>query len=99
MDWNYGRLSKYDGIGLTVNKYGQDDSASLLSSYVNCIYEDKNNNLWIGVVNGLCKYNRDKNIFERMESLDTVVQYSITMCMRSLWITTRDFRWEPKMVF
>ena len=33
-------LNKFDGVEFTVYKYNQDDSSSLSSSLVNCIYED-----------------------------------------------------------
>jgi len=61
-------LNKYDGVAFTVYKYDQKDSASLPNSCIICIYEDEKNNLWIGTAasDGLCRYNRETDNFERI---------------------------------
>ncbi len=63
-------LNKFDGTNFTVFKFIQNDSNSLSSGYINNVYEDKNKNLWIGTVNGLCLYNRDLNNFKRINCVD-----------------------------
>jgi len=63
-------LNKFDGIGFTVYKNEKKDTTSIPYNYVNCIYEDKQNNLWIGLPTGLCRYNRDKNNFEKITMID-----------------------------
>ena len=65
-------LNKYDGVAFTVYKYNKKDTASLPNSCIICIYEDKKNNLWVGTAtsNGLCRYNRDKDNFERISYTD-----------------------------
>ncbi len=65
-------LNKYDGISFKVYKYNQNDTCSLPYNWINGIYEDKQNNLWIStpIPNGICRYNREKDNFERIPSKD-----------------------------
>jgi ligand-binding sensor domain-containing protein/signal transduction histidine kinase len=65
-------LNKYDGATFTVYKYNLKDTTSLPNNCIICIYEDKKNNLWIGTAtaNGLCRYNREMDNFERMSCTD-----------------------------
>jgi signal transduction histidine kinase/ligand-binding sensor domain-containing protein/CheY-like chemotaxis protein len=62
-------LNKFDGTYFSVFKYHQNDSNSLPSGYINIVYEDRYNTLWIGTVNGLCIYNRDMNNFKRINCI------------------------------
>lgn len=59
-------LNKYDGTSFTIYKQVAGDSTSLPSNYINCIYEDSHNNLWLGTNGFLVRYNRDKDNFERI---------------------------------
>ena len=63
-------LNKYDGIGFTVYKNDRKDSTSIPFNYITYIYEDKQNNMWIALTTGLCRYNRDKNNFEKIPMID-----------------------------
>lgn len=61
-------LNKYDGLSFKVYKNIQGDITSLPNNWINNIYEDKQNNLWISTVglDGICKYNRKKDCFDRL---------------------------------
>jgi len=63
-------LSKYDGIQFTVFRNDRKDSTSIPYNYINYVYEDKQNSLWVALTTGLCRYNRDNNNFERIPMID-----------------------------
>ena len=48
--------------------YKRDDFKSISSNYINTIYLDKLNNLWIGTQNGLNKFNWDRNNFTKFQN-------------------------------
>jgi ligand-binding sensor domain-containing protein len=88
-------LNKFDGIGFTVYKFDINDPNSLSSSLVNAIYEDTRHDLWIGLLNGICRYNRDFDNFERIEypgpngrKFDNHVQVIYEDSKNHLWIGT-----------
>lgn len=90
-------LDKYDGYKFTSYKSKIEDSLSLSYNAIRCIYEDSNGDIWIGTLgNGLNKYNRKKNIFERYlcntndsTSLSSNNVYSIFEdSKKNLWIGT-----------
>lgn len=58
-------LNRYDGR--TIKKYYNDnyDPQSLSSDFINLIYEDQSNNLWVSTSGGLCIYNRIQDKFYR----------------------------------
>ncbi|MBN1924284.1 MAG: hypothetical protein JW798_00485, partial [Prolixibacteraceae bacterium] len=64
-------LNRYDGLQFINYKRDRGDSSSLPGNYINTLTEDSENNLWIGVNNGICRYNRDFDCFERFTINDT----------------------------
>ena len=57
-------LNKYDGYRFTIYRHSISDSNSIADNFVYCIYEDRNNELWIGSNNGgLTKFNRQNETF------------------------------------
>lgn len=59
-------LVKYDGRQYERLLHHPSDSNSLISSYVECIYVDRKNRLWIGAFDqGYTIYTPEKNLFER----------------------------------
>jgi signal transduction histidine kinase/ligand-binding sensor domain-containing protein len=56
-------LNRYDGFDFIIYKNIPGDSSSLAENVVQTIFEDKNMNLFIGMENSLCLYNRAKDNF------------------------------------
>ncbi|MBN1414988.1 MAG: response regulator [Bacteroidales bacterium] len=88
-------LNKFDGIGFTVYKFDQEDTTTLSSSHIRYIFEDSQNNLWIGLLNGICRYNRQLDNFERIKyplhqgkKFDNHVQKIFEDSNNTLWIGT-----------
>jgi ligand-binding sensor domain-containing protein/signal transduction histidine kinase len=100
-------LNKYDGVAFTVYKHDQNDTTSLPNSYIICIYEDKKDNLWIGTAtnDGLCKYNRETDTFERINytdeqkgKLENIVTTMLEDNTGKLWVCTSNgvFWFDPE---
>jgi len=92
-------LNKYDGATFTVYKYNHKDITSLPNNCIICIYEDKKNNLWIGTAtsNGLCRYNREKDNFERIsytddqnKKIENIVTALFDDNSNKLWVCTSN---------
>lgn len=92
-------LNKYDGATFTVYKYNHKDTTSLPNNCIICIYEDKKNNLWIGTAtsNGLCRYNREKDNFERIsytdnqnKKIENIVTALFDDNSNKLWVCTSN---------
>lgn len=57
-------LNKFDGRTFTTFNMDRLDSSSISDNYIKRLYQDKDNNLWIGTWGGgLNLYNREKNNF------------------------------------
>ena len=62
---------------------------ALVNDQVNCVLIDGNGNMWVGTMNGLCKYNAEKDQFEAIP-LDIPSRNicGIVEDQRVLWLTT-----------
>src|SRR6185369_14419336 len=61
-------LHRYDGYSMKVYRKVENDSTSMSSNFILCLFEDSNKNLWIGTLDGsLCLYNRKKDNFIRFQ--------------------------------
>ncbi len=57
-------LNKYDGYKFTVYTHQKENPQSIGSDRINCIFEDRQHNLWVGTLGGgLCLYNRKQDNF------------------------------------
>lgn len=56
-------LARFDGYDFRIYNHAPNDSTSLCHSTINVITEDGNKNMWIGTVDGLSLYNREKDNF------------------------------------
>lgn len=57
-------LNKFDGRTFTTFNMDRLDSSSISDNYIKKLYQDEDNNLWIGTLGGgLNLYNREKNNF------------------------------------
>lgn len=57
----YNPLTKEKGTLM----YDANDSNSLCENHVNGVFEDSKNNLWFATEGGLCRYQKDKKLFNR----------------------------------
>jgi signal transduction histidine kinase/ligand-binding sensor domain-containing protein/DNA-binding response OmpR family regulator len=95
----YDGLNRYDGYSIKVYYHDPDDSTSLSSSNIRCLYEDNSDNLWVGTwSSGLNKYDREKDRFTHYlnipgnpTSLSSNIVLSICQDKNNdLWIGTAD---------
>ncbi|MBN2532663.1 MAG: SpoIIE family protein phosphatase [Spirochaetales bacterium] len=56
-------LFRYDGKNFKVYKNNPDDPHSLPALKISCMYLDKYNTLWIGMINGIVAFNLEKETF------------------------------------
>src|SRR5687768_5857841 len=62
-------LQRYDGYSLVDYRPDQEDSSSISSNFIFCMYEDSKKNLWVGTMDGgICWYNRKENKFRRFQN-------------------------------
>jgi signal transduction histidine kinase/ligand-binding sensor domain-containing protein/DNA-binding response OmpR family regulator len=66
-------LNRYDGISIKSYKFSLKDTASLNHNYITSIYEDTKGILWIGTQVGLNKYIREKDYFQRINSIPNYI--------------------------
>jgi ligand-binding sensor domain-containing protein len=66
-------LYKYDGVRFKIYKYNAADSTSLNHNNTNIIFEDSQGGLWIGTQAGLNLYNREKDRFKRVTSINNYI--------------------------
>lgn len=59
-------LNKYDGTRFTIYKNNEKNPTSLKNNYVRLSFEDNKRRLWIGGINGIQIYDRDKDNFKEI---------------------------------
>lgn len=78
----------------------------LPSNTVNTVQRDRDGNLWLGMINGLCRYNMKRNIFTLFSQRDGIVendfQHGSSMVLRDgrmLFNNERDFAYfNPEQI-
>ncbi|MDQ1355428.1 MAG: hypothetical protein QG657_5738, partial [Acidobacteriota bacterium] len=62
-------LNMYDGYKFTIFKPDPNDPTNISDSYINCLYEDRTNNLWIATGSGgLNRFDRETARFKHYKS-------------------------------
>ena len=60
-------LNKFDGVNFSVYRNEEGHLNSLPSDVVLCLFEDHLFNLWVGTSAGLCRYDKRRDDFERID--------------------------------
>ncbi|HEY3402478.1 MAG TPA: two-component regulator propeller domain-containing protein [Ohtaekwangia sp.] len=57
-------LHRYDGYSMKIYRKDENDTTTISSNFILCLFEDSQHNLWVGTLDGsLCLYNREKDNF------------------------------------
>ncbi len=59
-------LSKFDGYKFTNYLNHSDDQNSLINNFIQTLFEDSQNRLWVGTRSGISIYNRERNNFDNI---------------------------------
>jgi two-component system sensor histidine kinase ChiS len=101
-------LTRYDGYTYTSYTHNPEDSTSLPADYVEYLFEDSQENIWIGLIGGevgLCRYDPVNDAFiayrNDPEDLTSIGQTEVrSICETSdgyLWFASRGVdRFDPK---
>ncbi|KAA6432710.1 response regulator [Dyadobacter flavalbus] len=81
-------LNKYDGTDFTIYRHDRANAASLASSDISSLHEDKAGRVWIGTIQGsLHLYNRKKDNFVRINVNESVSAITSDHSGK-LWVAT-----------
>ncbi|KAF2514862.1 hybrid sensor histidine kinase/response regulator transcription factor [Flavobacterium foetidum] len=67
MGTNGAGLFRYDGVNYKVYEQHSSSSNSINSNLIYAVYLDRENQIWVGTDEGLCRYNRNLDVFENIE--------------------------------
>lgn len=88
-------LVRYDGTNAFRYEHDMSTPNSLCHSHINALAEDQQHQIWVATGNGLCIYDRQKDHFTNIDSLDTrdsLNNHFVTALMvdpsNRLWIGT-----------
>lgn len=83
-------LFKYNPDKKTWKNYVHSNvSGALVNDQVNCVLIDGNGNMWVGTMNGLCKYNAEEDLFEAIPlDIPSCNICGIVEDQHVLWLTT-----------
>ncbi len=59
-------LNKFDGLRFSNYKHISHDSTSIMNNYVRTLFEDSRQNLLVGCIDGLMKYEPEKDTFRKI---------------------------------
>ena len=93
--WRYSPKDKK----VTQYLYSEKDGHSLPDNQVNCTLVDEGGRVWIGTLNGLCRYNTEKGYFERVRlEVPTRNIVGIIEDNGALWLSTDRgiVKYEPQ---
>lgn len=81
-------LNRFDGTDVLVYRHRKSDSASLRSSDIASLHQDRKGRMWVGTIEGgLHLYNRKKDAFIRVSSPHSVTSIS-SDARGKLWVGT-----------
>lgn len=94
-------LSRYDGYGFVYYLKDANDSTTISDNFIINLYEDKSGILWVSTLNGLNKFNREKETFKRFSYqylLDPEEYYNLDNAVpgrkNKLWLST----WSSRLI-
>jgi signal transduction histidine kinase/ligand-binding sensor domain-containing protein len=98
-------LNKYDGYSFKIYKSDPGNKNSLQNNWITVIFEDEDQNLFIGTQSGLCLYDKDKDNFYRIPGIQNQVVRGIfqykekvlcIICLQNIFfLNLNDFSIEP----
>ena len=92
-------LVKYDGRAYHRYLHNPLDSNSLISSYVECIFVDTDNTLWIGAFGlGFTRFDPKTNLFQRYYMKDDIGVNTILRYREHIWLGSHNglIRFNPE---
>jgi signal transduction histidine kinase/ligand-binding sensor domain-containing protein/AraC-like DNA-binding protein len=90
-------LNRFDGIKFSAFGQNKNTAHALKANYVKALAEDKNGNLWVGLVNGLQIYNHATESFKEVEIFisDNKINPYISSIIQSangdIWLSTSRY--------
>ena len=82
-------LNRYDGYTFKVYKKNDENPNSLSYNWVNYLFVDSRNQLWVGTLEGLCRFIRETDQFYRIPGLERDgINYIYEDQEGNLWIGT-----------
>lgn len=92
-------LNRFDGYRFKVFRNEPDDSTSIGSNFIHCLYEDHYGVLWVGTENGLYSYNEKTESFSLLKPSANAPVADIKMDAKgNLWYlqALNLYKWEQK---
>lgn len=84
-------LNRFDGYSFKIFRNQNGNSNSIGSSFIISLYEDNNNQLWVGTDYGLYKYNAEKEEFYLQSQVPTqVIRGIVRDNQERLWLVVRN---------
>lgn len=93
-------LFRYDTYAMKAFFLDEKDERGIRSDYINTIFEDQHQQLWVGTMNGLYKYNREIGYFENFHLSDKEESKVVRITQSdngNIWLCTRKglFLFDP----
>jgi ligand-binding sensor domain-containing protein len=79
-------LNRYDGYEFVVFKHNPNDPRSLPDDVVTVLYEDAQQQLWVGTEHGICLFNRSNETFTRVPPIVDHVTSIVEGADGTLWV-------------
>lgn len=91
-------LNRFDGTSFRIFRNNPEDSLSIGSNYIGCLFETKSGHLWVGTHKGLYIYDPGKEVFSTFKKLPQIQIRSIVQDAEGkMWIIAgyELFRYNP----